>query len=175
MALTVGTNSYITMAEAVAYFGGRLRTEPWDFAETADREKALIHATRLLEALPWAGEKSDADQALAFPRGEDDTVPQPIKDAQAELALALLDEDVSHVLTRGDVAHQAQAETVATEFRFLHGAGGKVVVLPKGDEYEAYGGAKNCLARSGGSFHDLPAHVQNLIGDYVALGARLSR
>lgn len=173
MALTVGTNTYISMAEAVAYVGGRLRTEAWDFND-ADREKALIHAARLLEALPWAGEKTGANQALAFPRNGDDEVPQAIKDAQAELALALLDEDVSHVLTSADVAHPAQADEAAYQLRRLHSVGGKVLVLPKGDEYEGYA-AKNYLAQRGGTFHDLPPVIQNLIGEYVTLGARLTR
>ncbi len=183
MALTVGTDSYVTLAEAVAYMGRRLRTEPWEHAQDFVREKALKHAALLLDALPWAGQKTDDGQALAFPRDGSDEVPQAIRDAQAEVALALLDEDVSHVLTlrtskdltgEAEILDEAKASGAGERFRRETGAGGKLLVVGEDEHYESYG-RKNCLARSGGSFHDLPPAVQNLIGEYVALGTRLTR
>jgi DnaT-like ssDNA binding protein len=183
MALTVGT-SYVTMAEAAGFMARRLRTEAWDTAPDFVREKSLKHAALLLDGLPWAGDKTDEDQALAFPRDGSEEVPQAIKDAQTELALTLLDEDVSHVLTtKGtkfltgegtEPLHEGQAFEAAQRFRRETGAGGKVLVLGEHEEYQAYG-RKNCLARFGGSFHDLPTVVQNLLGEHVALGARLTR
>ena len=65
MALTVGTDTYVTLAEAVAYLGRRLRTTAWDSADTPTREKALKHAVLVLETLAWAGDQSDPEQTLA--------------------------------------------------------------------------------------------------------------
>lgn len=83
--------SYATEVEAQAYFDTRLNTEPWDDAVTADREKALAHATNIIDRLNYLGEKYDPDQVNQFPRDTDDTVPDAIKNATAEIALALLD------------------------------------------------------------------------------------
>jgi hypothetical protein len=146
MALTVGTDTYVTLAEAVSYLARRLRTGPWDAATTTTRETALKHATLLLEALPWTGEKATSSQILAHPRGADTAVPQAIKDAQVELALWLLTFDAEAI------SHLARAGVVR------HGIG------PVSME----------LTRAGG-FHALPPIVQSLLGDRVVLGAVLSR
>ena len=83
---------YATIVEAQAYFDGRLNTGPWDDADPADQDKALIMATMTcIERLNFRGEKTDSDQALQFPRGNDTDYPQDIKNACAEIALALLD------------------------------------------------------------------------------------
>src|SRR6266542_3080243 len=187
MALTVGTDSYVTLTEAAEYFGRRLRSTAFDGADETTQEKALKHATLLLEAQPWAGDKTDADQTLAFPRDSDD-VPQAIKDAQCELALELLTpRPVGHVLSRttrgkdapaSPIIRPEDAEAAAHRLRGLVGPdGAPVLVLGDEEQYDARGSdyERPDLARGGATFHDLPAHVQNLIGDYVALGARLSR
>lgn len=83
--------SYATEAEAQTYFDTRLGTEPWDDASTTERDKALAHATNIIDRLNYAGQKADEAQVNEFPRGEDTTVPQDIKNASAEIALALLD------------------------------------------------------------------------------------
>ena len=83
---------YATIVEAQAYFDGRLNTDAWDDAtDDAERNKALIMATTLMERLNFRGEKADIAQELQFPRGNDTAVPQDIKNACAEVALALLD------------------------------------------------------------------------------------
>lgn len=146
MPLTVGTDSYVTLVEAAVYLGRRLRTTPWDSADTATREKALKHATLCIEALPWTGAKTTSAQLLAFPRNGETAVPQAIKDAECELALWLLTFDAEAL------AHLAHAGVTR------HGVG--PVQLD--------------LARAG-SVHSLPPIVQSLIGDRVALGATLSR
>lgn len=145
MALTVGSDSYVTLTEAAAYLGRRLRTSAWDSADTPTREKALKHATIVLEGLPWAGDKDDAEQTLAFPRDGDD-VPQAIKDAQIETALWLLTFDSEAI------AHLAHAGVIR------HGVGP----------------VQMDLSRIGG-YHALPPIVQGLLADYVALGVRLTR
>ena len=116
---TVGgdsSNSYVTLEEATAYFGERLRADAWAGASEADREKALLQACRHIErSRPLVNRRpygyptvpaeslaydplapSNPNQALSFPRkkdkasGGDYAIPQPVKDAQCEEALALL-------------------------------------------------------------------------------------
>ena len=104
---TVGgasSNSYVTVDEATAYFGERLRADAWTGASTTDKEKALIMACRHIEAAKPMVERgstgayapSNSTQALSFPRKKDwksgagYNIPQPVKQAQFEEALALL-------------------------------------------------------------------------------------
>lgn len=129
---TVGSasaNSYVTLAEAVTYFGDKLNVKAWDVAETANQTKALLMAARRLERENWIGTRVTSTQALAWPRGDAQKpdglggnndyipgagaltsyrggygiyfasfgetystteIPQPVKDAQCELALAYL-------------------------------------------------------------------------------------
>lgn len=112
MALTVGTDSYVTLAEASEYLAARLGATAWESADDATREKALKHATRAIDRQTFIGRKEDEDQALAFPRCYlsppaahnyrsdiitrwwcETAVPQAVRDAQCEEALARLDRE----------------------------------------------------------------------------------
>jgi len=94
------SNSYVTLAEAETYFADRLRVDAWSGASSADKEKALLTACRHLERHRfWDGGGpafTDPRQRLTFPRKRDTdevgnyVIPQPVKDAQCEEALALL-------------------------------------------------------------------------------------
>jgi hypothetical protein len=99
--LVVGTNSYVTVAEAAAYFTLRLDSAEWTEATDADKDAALAMACKAIDRLPWAGYKYQPDyQVLAFPRvaafadGDSWTmlgvVRQQVRDAQCEEALAIL-------------------------------------------------------------------------------------
>lgn len=70
MALTVGTNSYVTVAEATTYYGDRfwVDSSAWTDASTGGKEQALITASLRLDRLPLVGRKVDPEQALEFPR-----------------------------------------------------------------------------------------------------------
>lgn len=68
MALVLGTNSYVDVATADLYFADRLDVAAWTDASEAQKPRALITATLLLDDLKWAGVMSDTEQALAFPR-----------------------------------------------------------------------------------------------------------
>ncbi len=70
MALVVDTNSYVSVAEADAFFADKFfaDTSPWEAATAADKERALITATRRIDALSLVGTKADPLQALEFPR-----------------------------------------------------------------------------------------------------------
>ena len=91
--------SYITWADADIYFGNRLHVTAWLGATQAEKTVALVEATQRIERLRFSGYLVDADQDLEFPRyydeveGSDGTevVPDNIKYATCELALALLD------------------------------------------------------------------------------------
>lgn len=109
-------SQYATLSEANTYFNDRLHAGLWFEQPTEDRDKALVHATRLIDRLAFSGEKNaahvkresidkevlsqddidaiiaaGATQTLEFPRGSDTTVPEDIKIACYEIAFALLD------------------------------------------------------------------------------------
>lgn len=83
--------SYLTVVEANSYFEGRLGTQCWDDSSPADQAASLTHATRIIDRLNFVGSKSDSDQDNQFPRNGDTVVPDDVKYATAEIALALLD------------------------------------------------------------------------------------
>jgi hypothetical protein len=104
MALTVGTNSYVTAAEVASYFTReRVYYDNWE-EETDDNEKALIQAARLLEyQMNWLYEKTDSDQIMQWPRTgfadiDTDAIPQAVKYAQMELAIELKKNDQTSFL-----------------------------------------------------------------------------
>jgi hypothetical protein len=109
--VTVGTDSYISVADANAYFDKRLNADKWAAASDDNKAKALIMAQIEMSFLRWYGDKSESTQALDWPRSgfseiEEDEIPQLVKSAQCEFALALLKED----LTNGSAdAHISQS------------------------------------------------------------------
>lgn len=116
-------NSYLTLAEANAYFETRIHTALWD--AFGEQEKALMMATRTIDRLAqpfkylvpakdaqsayyktrpyWTGTPSTSTQALAWPRVgmfdmngnaiAEDEIPSELKEATAELAQALITAD----------------------------------------------------------------------------------
>lgn len=101
------SNSYVTQAEATAYFANHPFASAWVYSESK-----LIYAATMLDALgAWQGYKTSATQAREFPRVGltskinnlppsydtgmtflgagilDMVIPQEIKNAQMELAL----------------------------------------------------------------------------------------
>jgi len=83
--------SYVTVNEAQTYLNGRLNTNPWDNSDDATRLKGLCMATTIIDKLNFLGTRTDTTQELQFPRGGDTEIPNDIKFAATELALALLD------------------------------------------------------------------------------------
>ena len=84
-------SAYATTVEAATYFSERLNTDAWDDAVTGDKTKALAQATKIIDRLNFLGELADEDQDNQFPRDNDTEVPNDIKYACCEIALALLD------------------------------------------------------------------------------------
>jgi len=93
--------NYITVLEAQDYADEQLNVDAWDEAKDEDGSfwgepgtkcyKALTMATRAINRLNYAGDKTDEDQVNAFPRGDDTEVPEDIKRACFECALSFLD------------------------------------------------------------------------------------
>lgn len=88
--LTVGTNSYINIADAEEYFAGRLRSDAWHGANEDEKAQTLITATRQIDRFAYRGAKKLSTQALAFPRYPNTEVPQRVKDAVCEEGFAIL-------------------------------------------------------------------------------------
>jgi len=102
----IASNSYVTVADATDYLNERLNTQPWyatpeDVTLQAQREAALITATRLLdEQIRWLGTPTYPDQALGWPRSGLSTasggpldatvVPATVQRATSYYALGLL-------------------------------------------------------------------------------------
>ena len=61
-------NSLVTLDEAEDYFGGRLHAEAWDTAQPTEKPKALITATRQINAMQFQGVMASVSQPHAFPR-----------------------------------------------------------------------------------------------------------
>ena len=107
MALTKGTNSYVTLEEAETYFEGRLDAAAWTSVDDSFKEQALITATSMLDYMNWAGVAVSQSQSLAFPRTGtyfdprmgaevlfgDTEAPVRVKEATYEIAHHLLNND----------------------------------------------------------------------------------
>jgi hypothetical protein len=109
--MAISLTYYGTLIEAEEYFNNRLHEVAWFSSAPADRPKALIAATLIIDALNFKGYKhtvyelllatptateaqireQEAAQALEFPRGTDTEVPQAIRIACYEIAHSLLD------------------------------------------------------------------------------------
>ena len=114
---TLTANSYATLAEADTYHSTRLHNAQWAAAEEADKEVALLWATRMLDnGVEFVGRRYGLhqEQALQWPRYgvfdsnryyiEEDVIPKQVKDAQCELAWLLLQSDRTSPSTGAAVA-----------------------------------------------------------------------
>jgi hypothetical protein len=79
---------YGSIADANVYFGEKLNNLAWVDAENSDKIKALVQATRLIDALAFKGTKLDL---LEFPRNNLGVVPLSVEMACYEIAYHLLD------------------------------------------------------------------------------------
>lgn len=100
---TVGgasANSYVTVAEMSDYCGGRLDATEFDATVTLTQQKSLVMATARLDQENYVGTPAAFTQRLKFPRlfvpsiygswEDSDVIPERIKQATYELAIALL-------------------------------------------------------------------------------------
>ena len=98
----VDANSYVTSAEADAYFEDRMHSSAWD--AVSDSDPLLISASRMLDwYVKWKGSKSTTTQSMQYPRTgvirpdgteiDDDVLPPEIKIAVFELAFSNIGAD----------------------------------------------------------------------------------
>lgn len=103
MALTVGENTYVTIATADEILKGFLNTEAWDNATDATKEKALRQMCGYMESFNYIGVKTNSTQTLQFPRTfyknghvKDMGIPSDIMIGQTLLALTALQPNMSN-------------------------------------------------------------------------------
>jgi hypothetical protein len=68
VALIKGTNSYVSLEEASAYFENRIDSDAFQLAGDVTKEQALVTATALLDNYSYIGQSVSSSQPLAFPR-----------------------------------------------------------------------------------------------------------
>jgi hypothetical protein len=78
---------YGTLTQANDYFASQLDAAYWEQNNTIRKERALRQAKRIIDRLPYFGEPVGED---AFPRGDQIEVPAQVREAQYEIAYALL-------------------------------------------------------------------------------------
>ena len=119
-------NSYVTLAEANAYFETVPHDEHWTGSDDA-KNRVLITATRYLDNFEYYGERCSTTQALKWPRKEykvdgvkiDCTfIPQPVKNATFELAHSLLYKGEALVGTTGTQGTYEQVELGDLKVKF---------------------------------------------------------
>jgi len=98
----VDANAYANAADGDAYHDGHLYATPWTAATLANKEAALVMATRLIDGqFQFDGVKASEAQALQWPRedchdpdGDEalpaDAVPKAVIEATCEMARELL-------------------------------------------------------------------------------------
>jgi len=82
---------YLTVPDADDYFDSRLENDVWLDADDNQKERAIITAGKYIDRLNFAGDVAATGQEHQFPRGDDTTIPDDVKEACCELAYALLD------------------------------------------------------------------------------------
>jgi len=133
MALVVGTNSYISVADADDYFLTRLNSAKWTSSTPTDKENALITATTMIDCLYiFNGEKTDPAQPLEFPRDGATEIPDKIKLATCEQAFYLLSVgDVTIPSASAEGVKKATLGSMSVEyFKDLANAGTKEKLAP---------------------------------------------
>ena len=102
------SNSYVTLIEANEYMETRLHSQVWNDANEDDKNRALVMATRRLGYEKYYGDRETTTQKLVFARVNldyldgillDGIIPEQLKEAQMELALHLLETDMSKIGT----------------------------------------------------------------------------
>lgn len=90
--------SYSTVVEADEYVSTRyISTDPvrtrWEGLTEDDKQALLNKSMDIINNLPLTGCKANADQENAFPRFGQEEIPDAVKFAEIELALAYADSD----------------------------------------------------------------------------------
>lgn len=115
--------AYDTYVNADTYFINRLYVQDWTDSSSATKTKALTEASQRIDRLRFRGEKVDDDQDLEFPRyyGDEadgtEEIPDDIKIACYELALALIQERDPEIELENLVVLKRSFANVSTTYR----------------------------------------------------------
>lgn len=156
---TVGgenANSYASLAEADIYFADDPnRPDPWDSHSDAQKQQALLLATKYIERLRLQGTALDGSQALRFPtsntvdRQGEPFIPIAIKYAQIEWAFSIINNPPQEGIDRASL--QAQG----------------VVSFARGSLRE--------VLKAGSGLPSIPPEVRAYLSPWLAAGARALR
>jgi len=84
------TDAYETLTEADNYFTKKLNATDWTDSTGMERVRSILESTSVIDRLNFLGKMTDEDQSLQFPRYDDATTPDGIKNACSENCIALL-------------------------------------------------------------------------------------
>ncbi len=130
MTLTVGTDTYLTIADADQYWSDRNNSD-WSAASVGDKEKALRQATQYLDgAYSFIGTHPLDTQVLAWPRNSayvvsgnlkgvlygSSVLPPQLTSACAELALEALSESLRPSLERAGAVKREKVDVIEVEY-----------------------------------------------------------
>jgi hypothetical protein len=108
---SASANSYVTLADADAYFETVPNSSTWTDKTTDQKNRALISATRWIDSLNFYGDRCDNGQSLKWPRNNYHVdrveltctlIPADIKYATYELARALANDTDAITNTESD-------------------------------------------------------------------------
>lgn len=129
MTVTVGTDVYLSVADADTYWSNRGNTT-WSGSTTAQKEKALREATQYIDgAFSFIGTQK-TDNLLAWPRFDvyirtgnfagvsydSLTIPPQVENACAELALEALSARLVPVADRGGAIKREKVDVIEVEY-----------------------------------------------------------
>lgn len=135
LTLTVGTNTYITLADAKTYMEGRYEPSgAWAAATDATLNQLLVTATRQIDREPWLGSKTASTQTLEFPRDGGttaDTDYDLVEAATVEQALWILQQNATEwraaLQAQGVASHTVPNQGPSETYR----AGGSMALCPE--------------------------------------------
>jgi hypothetical protein len=129
MPITVGTDTYVTLAEANTYAAARPALSSWGSLTDQQKEAALVEAAIYLDAsYSWKGQITDQAQLLSWPRAEvidkegrevsSSIVPNAIKSAQIEYAALA---SVGRLVENKTTGNVAAIKAGAVDIKFVNG------------------------------------------------------
>lgn len=94
MALVVGTDSYVDLTYFNSYLSSRYNSDDIEALSDPIKETILKSATRAVDVYcVFAGNKTDYEQTLEFPRNGDTEVDEKIKISQCEIAVSIYESE----------------------------------------------------------------------------------
>ena len=159
MAITIGRDAFVTVAEADAYLASIPDRESWAPLELPVKERYIRLATRLMDDMfDWEGWPVEYSQPLAFPRDglhsrhgvdfEDDRyawpygfyepigIPDKVKNATSELAYLLRETDFTEDEVVADLDLRGSGATTFGGGAFRRGLPSSVVDMIPNEWYE---------------------------------------